>query len=211
MRSVLQSKGVTALKALSLSCYPHLRTRQELATACRGSKSIFLCGQTSLSAKLAIAKALAQEATEQKILYINCESSKKTSHSYPSDVVISLSSLPLPSPLSGPQNLSAIFLYNNFSEKIHKVIQTFGSTYNHYIIGGSNSDIAETGTFFPSAADTVLLFPGKLENRQLHALMVQIYDHDYTIAGVVEAETIHTLQADELSSESLKLYTAEVN
>lgn len=209
MSPILQSKGVTTLKALSLSCYPHLRTRQELATACRDSRTIFLCGQASRSDKLAIARALAQEVSEQEILYISCESSKKTSHSHPSDAVIALSSLH--PPLSAPRNLSAIFLYDNFSEKIHEAIQTFGSTYDHYIIGFSNSDTEETGSFFPAAVDTALLLPGKLENRQLHALMVQIYDHDYTIAGVVEAETIHTLQMDELSSKSSKLYTAEVN
>lgn len=197
------------MKALSLSYYPHLRTRQELATVCRDSRTIFLCGQASHSDKLAIAKALAQEVSEQEILYISCDCSKKTSHRYPADAVISLSSLH--PPLSAPQNLSAIFLYDNFSEKIHKAIQTFGSTYDHYIIGVSNSDAEETGSIFPAAADTVLLLLGKLENRQLHALMVQIYDHDYTIAGVVEAETIHTLQTDEFSSKSSKLYTAEVN
>lgn len=209
MSPILQSKGVTTLKALSLSCYPHLHTRQELTTACRDSRTIFLCGQASHSDKLALARALAQEVSEQEILYISCESSKKTSHSHPSDAVISLSRLP--SPLNGPQNLSAIFLSDNFSEKIHEVIQTFGPTYHHYIIGVSNLNTEETGTFFPAAADTVLLLPGNLGNRQLYTLMVQIYDHDYTIAGVVEAETIHTLQMDELSSESYKLYTAEVN
>lgn len=191
------------MKTLSLSCYPHPRTRQDLATACRGAKSIFLCGQASNSAKLSIAKALAQEVSDQKILYISCcESSKKTLKKNPADTVTSLTGY--------QQNLSAVCLYDNFAEKICELMETLGSNYVHFVLAISSSDSTKTETYFPATADTVLLLPGTLGKYQLHSLINQIYDHDYTIAGVVEAETIATLQTNEMTSGSFMLCNAEV-
>lgn len=179
------------MKTLSLASYPHLHTRRELATACNGFKTILLCGQASSSSKLAIAKALANENQDKKVLYIDCDVSGAISAKHnasEADV-----SIPSQSQMETAQNLSVVYLHDTIGKKVKRLLQESSSSYIQFIVSIANSIESKPAFVFPVIADTLILLPGNLGQRQLKTLMDQIYDRDYTIAGVIEADTIPNL------------------
>lgn len=179
------------MKTLSLASYPHLQTRRELATACNGSKTILLCGQASSSSKLAIAKALADQNQDKKVLYIDCDVSGAISAKHNvSETDVSIPSQP---PMEIEQNLSVVYLHDTIGKKVKRLLQESVSGYTQVVVSIASSIESKPAFVFPVMADTLILLPGNLGQRQLKTLMDQIYDRDYTIAGVIEADTIPNL------------------
>lgn len=179
------------MKTLSLASYPHLHTRRELATACNGSKTILLCGQASSSSKLAIAKALANENQGKKVLYIDCDVSGAISAKHnasETDV-----SIPSQSQMETERNLSVVHLHDTIGKKVKRLLQESSSSYMQFIVSIKNPIESKPEFVFPVMTDTLILLPGNRGQRQLKTLMDQIYDRDYTIAGVIEADTIPNL------------------
>lgn len=179
------------MKTLSLASYPHLQTRRELATACKGSKTILLCGQASSSSKLAIAKALANEKQDKKVLYIDCDVSGAILEKHNANETDF--SIPSQPPMEIEQNLSVVHLQNLIGKRVKRLLEESVSGYTQVVVSIASSIESKPEFVFPVMADTLILLPGNLGQRQLKTLMDQIYDRDYTIAGVIEADTIPNL------------------
>lgn len=180
----------------SLSAYPRVDTQRALAAACQGVNSILLCGKTSPERQYTIAKMLSDTIQNGKLLYVELALGKSEKGSVlPGEPCDQENLLQwLEKSVTSEDNIDSITVVVPLSDVIkeqamlQELLFHAVNLYEKTIVA-----VAENGKgnrafrfWLPVHADTLLLLPWEIPCGKMKKLMQEIYERDYTIAGVVE-------------------------
>lgn len=179
-----------------LAVYPLVDTQETLATACQEAKSILLCGKVSYIPGETIAKMLVHPREGSKVLYLTLSFAKNGQGNVLPNYDKNQENLQqwLAKSVSSDDNIDVITIVMSLSDarKEQAVLQELlfqaASVYTKTVVA-----VADTGkphpnlhAWLPVHTDTLLLLPSSVTYPNTKKLMQEIYERDYTIAGVVE-------------------------
>lgn len=188
--------GVQDQMQTMLAVYPLVDTQQALAIACREAKSVLLCGKVSYRQGETIAKMMTKPLEDSKVLYLalsfaqNGQGKVLPNHDENQENLQQW----FEKSVCSDDNIDVITIVMSLSDarKEQAVLQELlfqaAFVYTKTVVAVVDMDkpYRNLSSWFPVHTDTLLLLPDSFTYPKTKRLMQEIYERDYTIAGVVE-------------------------